>query len=60
MHQPKVRELDLVKAALAISAVALEWQECEIKDESKHFDALQNGMERMLKLVKRFRKEQLI
>jgi hypothetical protein len=59
MRQPKVRELDLIKAALAVSAVVLEWQECEFNDEPKHLDALENGAHRMLTLVKRFRKEQL-
>lgn len=59
MKQPQVREPDIIKAALAVSAVVLMWQECDVVDEEKHLDAVEAGAERMLKLVRRFRKEQL-
>ena len=59
MKEPKVRELDIIKSALAVSAVVLLWQECDVTEETKHLDALEDGAGKLLKLVKRFRKEQL-
>lgn len=59
MKQPQVRERDLVNSALAISAATLYWQDCLIDEDSQRLMDLEVKVGQMLKLVRRFRKEQL-
>lgn len=59
MKQPQVRERDIVNGALAISGATLLWQLCDVAEETERLSALESDVEKLLKLVKRFRKEQL-
>jgi len=56
---PRVRERDIVNATLAMSAVMLMWRESTIDEETKSLDAVQEEADRLLKLIKQFRQEQL-